>query len=45
MSDLDKLKQWVATGAVKLPEGETVETIIKHIETTSTSTTSKKVKK
>lgn len=32
MSDLDKLKQWVKSGAAKPPEGETVDEIIKHID-------------
>lgn len=32
MSDLDKLKQWVKSGAAKPPEGETVEKIIKRID-------------
>lgn len=32
MSNIEKLKRWVASGAVKLPEGETVETIIEQIE-------------
>lgn len=35
MSGLEKLKQWVTSGAAKPPEGETIETIIRHIETTS----------
>jgi hypothetical protein len=32
MSDLDKLKQWVESGAAKPPKGETVEKIIKRID-------------
>jgi hypothetical protein len=35
MSNIEKLKKWVVSGAAKPPEGETVETIIRHIETTS----------
>ena len=32
MSGLDKLRQWVESGAAKPPKGETVEKIIKRIE-------------
>ena len=32
MSNIEKLKKWVVSGAAKPPEGETVETIIQQIE-------------
>ena len=32
MSNTEKLKKWVVSGAAKPPEGETVETIIQQVE-------------
>lgn len=45
MSDLDKLKQWVQSGAAKPPEGETVEKIIERIERIDRTSKSKEERK
>jgi hypothetical protein len=42
MSDIDKLKQWVKSGAAKPPEGETAETMIRHIDKIVNSNQGKK---